>query len=197
MTKRGALALEYPGTVGGQPDGMVTSIRAGDARAFEELVRSTHADLIPFAARYTGDRERAEELVQDLFLDLWRTRSSWDVRGSLRCYLFGALRNRALNLRRRDALERGWATGNDHEAVLALHAPHQPADAVLLAEEQRDAVQAAFDTLPERCRLVMHLRWRDGLAYSEIADVLGITPKSVENHIARGLKAMRARVLTG
>lgn len=177
------------------PGSTLARIRAGDSAAFEEVFRSTHPALVAFATRYTGSRERAEELVQDLFLDLWRTRSSWDVRGTLRSYLFGALRNRALNLRRRDAIERGWTDDDSHDAVHHLHVTPVRVDDRMIADEQQAMVEAAFALLPERCRLAMHLRWRDGMQYAEIADVLGITAKSVENHLSRGLKALRARVL--
>ena len=174
--------------------GLLAQIRSGDAAAFEQLFHDTYPALVPFAARYVGDKARAEELVQDLFLDLWKTRAEWEVRGTLRGYLFGALRNRALNLRRRDAIEDGWSIDSPHDAILALHSTPASVGDRLIADEERDAVQRAFALLPERCRLAMHLRWRDGMSYAEIADVLGITPKSVENHLARGLKAVRARV---
>ena len=62
------------------------------------------------------------------------------------------------------------------------------------AAELASRVAEAFADLPERCRLAMHLRWRDGLSYAEIASVLGIGTKGVENQLARGLKALRARL---
>jgi len=174
---------------------MLARIRCGDVAAFEEVFRSSHGALVAFATRHTESRERAEELVQDLFLDLWRERASWQVRGTLRSYLFGALRNRALNLRRRDIIERGWTDDTSHDAVHHLHVTPARVDERMIADEQSALVEAAFSQLPERCRLAMHLRWREGMQYSEIAEVLGITAKSVENHLARGLKALRARVL--
>ena len=180
--------LESPGST-------LARIRSGDAAAFEGVFRASHGALVAFATRYTGRRERAEEMVQDLFLDLWRARASWEVRGTLRSYLFGALRNRALNLRRRDAIERGWTDDASHDAVHHLHVTPVRVDERLIADEQHALVEAAFSQLPERCRLAMHLRWREGMQYAEIAEVLGITAKSVENHLARGLKALRARVL--
>ncbi len=180
--------LESPGST-------LARIRAGDTAAFEGVFRASHSALVAFATRYTGSRDRAEEMVQDLFLDLWRARTSWEVRGTLRSYLFGALRNRALNLRRRDAIERGWTDDTSHDAVHHLHVTPVRVDERMIADEQHALVEAAFSQLPERCRLAMHLRWREGMQYAEIAEVLGITAKSVENHLARGLKALRARVL--
>jgi RNA polymerase sigma-70 factor, ECF subfamily len=172
---------------------LVDRIRGGDRQAFEVLFREMYQSLVAFAARYVGD-DRAEELVQELFLDLWAARDRWDVHGSVRSYLFTAARHRALNVRRRDAVERDWATEESHDDVRALHPHPVIPDAALEREEEQQAVAAAFALLPERCRLAMQLRWRDGLSYAEIAEVLGISVKGVENQLGRGLRALRQRL---
>lgn len=179
------------------PAELLDRIRAGDMAAFEGLFHAMHGPLVAFAVRYVGDGGRAEELVQDLFFDLWRSRTEWQVRGSLRSYLFGAVRNRALNVRRRDAVESDWAADEAQESVRALHAAPAPIDAVYESAELIDQVRTAIAALPERCALTMQLRWHEGLSYGEIADILGISVKGVENQLARGLKALRARFAPG
>ncbi len=175
----------------------VAQIRDGNLAAFEVVYRAMHAPLVTFAMRYVGDGARAEELVQDLFVELWQRRTAWTVQGSLRSYLFAAARNRALNLRRRDAVERDWADDEAHDAVRALHpAPTRP-DVALEQEELQARLARALASLPERCALVMHLRWRDGLSYGEIAEVMGISTKGVENQLGRGLKALREKLSDG
>ena len=82
---------------------------AGDERALETLFQSHYASLCEFAVRYVREEALAEEIVQDLFADLWARRAEWRVRGPVRAYLFGAVRNRALNVRKRQATERDWA----------------------------------------------------------------------------------------
>lgn len=179
---------------GGLPADIAARIRAGDAVAFEQSFRQMHAPLIAFVMRYVGDRARAEEVVQELFLVIWRDRATLDVPGSFRAYLFSGARNRALNVRRRDRTEQDWETDEAHDSVRALHPAPTPPDLAFEAHELSARVAAAFATLPERCRQAMHLRWREGLSYAEIADVLGIGTKGVENQLARGLKALRARL---
>jgi RNA polymerase sigma-70 factor (ECF subfamily) len=174
---------------------LVDRIRTGDRDAFEQLFREMHETLVAFARRYVGD-DRAEELVQELFFDLWMTRTTWEVRGSVRAYLFTAARHRGLNIRRRDAVERDWVDDEAADGVRALHPRPASPDFLFDQGEQEAAVAAAFDRLPERCRLAMQLRWRDGLSYAEIAEVLGITAKGVENQLGRGLKALRLHFVT-
>ena len=171
---------------------VVARVRAGDERAFERLFRAHYDGLCGFVIRYVHQRALAEELVQDLFAALWARRESWEVRGgsgSVRAYLFAAARNRALNLRARRAVERDWEAAETD--VRELHRAPPRADDALEAAELHARLDAAIESLPERCRLVMQLRWRDQLSYAEIAEVMGISTKGVENQLSRGLKALR------
>jgi RNA polymerase sigma-70 factor (ECF subfamily) len=170
---------------------LVLRIRGGDVAAFEALFRAMHPGLVGFASNYVGDAARAEELVQDLFFDLWTDRVSWSLTGGARAYLYAAVRNRALNLRRRDAVERDWVDDESLDGVRALHARPAAPDAELETAEVSERIDRAISALPERCRIVMQLRWRDELSYAEIADVMGISLKGVENQLGRGLKALR------
>jgi RNA polymerase sigma-70 factor (ECF subfamily) len=167
-----------------------------DERAFEELFRAHYATLASFAVRYVRDSARAEELVQDLFADLWVRRATWEPRpGSERAYLLAAVRNRALNLRKRQAAEQDWEREEASGDVRELHPRPTPADQILEAAELEQHIHAALESLPERCRLVMHLRWRQRLSYAEIAEIMEISVKGVENQLARGLKALREKLL--
>jgi RNA polymerase sigma-70 factor, ECF subfamily len=184
------------GTAGpsGEPDALVTRVRAGDQPALEILFRAHYSALCDFAARYVRQDALAEELVQDLFADLWARRQSWHVRGPVRAYLFAAVRNRALNLRQRQSIERDWEQDEALADVRELHQPPESADQALERADLRARLDAALESLPERCRLVMHLRWREQMRHAEIASVMGISVKGVEIQLARGLRAIRAMV---
>jgi RNA polymerase sigma-70 factor, ECF subfamily len=167
-----------------------------DERTFEAIFRTHYGSLCAFALRYARDHALAEELVQDLFADLWMRRAAWAARaGSERAYLLAAVRNRALNLRKRQAVERDWEESESAPEVRELHPRPARADQLLETAELEHRVRAALESLPERCRLVMHLRWREQLSYAEIAEVMGISVKGVENQLARGLKALREKLL--
>jgi len=174
------------------PGDCVERVRAGDLEAFEALFRTTHAPLLAFGTRYVGDAARAEELVQDVFFTLWERRAEWIVTGSVPAYLFAAVRSRALNLRRRDAVEQRWADDEAHEPVRALHPAPSRADTALETAEARSRLETAMAALPPRLAQVMVMRWYGGLSYAEIANTLGISVKGVENQLGRGLKALRA-----
>jgi RNA polymerase sigma-70 factor, ECF subfamily len=174
------------------PENCVARVRAGDLSAFEGLYRAMHAPLLSFAERYVGDSARAEELVQDLFFELWQNRMAWSVQSSISAYLYAAVRNRGLNVRRRDVVEADWAADEAHEPVRALHAAPITADVALAQADLVAQLNTAITRLPERCRMIMQMRWHGGLSYAEIAEVLSISLKGVENQLSRGLRTLRS-----
>lgn len=167
---------------------LVDRIRAGDEAACEALYLGHHEALWRFAYAYVHAPDVAEELVQDVFLALWRDRATWDVRVGVRAWLFGAVRNRARNHLRHERIV----------ARLTERAAVPPPDAVGMGtrfvdpqttvEEQEltDAVARAIATLPERRRIALTLRWKHELSAAEIARVLGTTPESVRVLLTRG-----------
>jgi RNA polymerase sigma-70 factor (family 1) len=167
--------------------GCVERIRVGDSTAFEALFRSYHAALCAFAYRYLGARDLAEEMVQEVFLFVWERRETWQVRTSVKSYLFTAVRNAALSYLRHERVVRRRET----EALELLEMPLASADLEVAAAETTAAVQRAVGRLPERCRLVFTLHREHGLTYAEVADVLGISPRTVEVQMGRALKSLR------
>ena len=167
-------------------------VRCGDYEAFAVVFRTHYADLVRFARGLTGQLESAEEIVQDVFIRLWDRRVEWELRGTVRAYLFGATRNGALNALRQERTIRRWedASALEPRAVAMGSGPRRPEDA-LAAQELDVAVARAVAQLPERTRVVYALRWRHELSYPEIAEVLGISIKTVESHMTKALAVLR------
>ena len=166
----------------------IREIQRGDAAACAALFRVHYVSLRDFAWRYVESADVAEELVQDLFLHIWEHRGGWEPRGTVRSYLYRAIHNRSLNhLKRRRIAER-WQALPPPDA-----SPESPAD-VLHYNELSGAVRATLDALPERRRLVFVLSRQYGMTYAEIAEMLGISVKTVETQISRTLTALRSRL---
>ena len=170
---------------------LVARARAGDQDAFAQIFAEYYPRLVAFARAGLEDArlEVAEETVQDVFLEIWARRQSWTIERSLAAYLFRAVRNRISSQRRTLRLEQGYA-------ATVLQAPDEAtaekADDHLDEAELEAALAAALAVLPERARQVFLLNRREHLSYTEIAAVLGIAVKTVEMHMARALKALRA-----
>jgi RNA polymerase sigma-70 factor (ECF subfamily) len=172
---------------------LIARIRAGDEAAFETLVETHYAGLYRFARRYVHERETAEDLVHDVLFRVWQQREQWDIRESLATYLYGAVRNRAINYLRHDVVEQRWrASASRHSQGDDWHRRPEQADAAVELSDLDRAITRAVERLPPRCRQVFELSREHGLSYAEIAAVMEIAPKTVQIQMGRALKALRA-----
>lgn len=180
---------------------LVERVRAGDEVAFETLFRTYFAPLASLAHTYVRSREIAEELVQDVLLRVWEGRATWEVHGTLRVYLYAAVRHRAINhLRKRrvaDRVDRAAADAASDDGVgwggaFAALAP--PPDAALETTELEAAVERAIAELPERCRETFVLSRRHELGQAEIAAVMGTSIKTVQAQMYKARQVLRRRL---
>jgi len=181
------------------PSGLVTEgagdrdalarLRAGDHTAFDEIFRLWYEPVVRSANRVLRDQGVAEELAQEVFLELWRRRESLADDSSVAGYLMQAVRNRALNHLRHLAVQRKSVV-----YVEALSEPAEHADAQAQANELQSALTEAIAELPPRTREVFVMSRERGLRYSEIADQLGVTVKAVEANMSRALRMLRDRL---
>jgi RNA polymerase sigma-70 factor (ECF subfamily) len=167
----------------------VEKIRAGDAAAFERLFTMYCQPLIRFARRYVQDTGVAENIVQDVFLNIWSNRSRLDPSSKIRTYLYTAVRNQALkHLRHLDVEQRAAERLQpmDHPARTPEHERHD--------REIAAAVHQSLEALPEKCRIIFSMNRFDHLTYAEIAEIQGISIKTVETQMGRALKFLRKRL---
>jgi RNA polymerase sigma-70 factor (ECF subfamily) len=167
-------------------------IRAGDAEALHALFSLYYDPLCRFAEAYLRSRADAEDLVQDLFARLWVERERWALRGSVRAYLYTAVRNSALNVLKHRLVEQraldDTGTIMQLEAARAAPSPHDDA----VGHELEQAVDQAIAKLPSRYRLVISLRAQHQLTIPEIARILDLPIKTAETRAARAVQALRA-----
>lgn len=170
----------------------IRRIRQGDCAAFGALFRAYHQDLVRFVRRHVGRLDVAEGLVQDVFCEIWQGRAGWQPRGALRPYLYGAARNHAnKHLRHRRVRDRYRRDKRrDPGRSVAEDTPERE----LRYKELSAALERAIADMPERRRHVYQLSRQQGLSYAEIAAVLEISTNTVEVHMVRALKFLRASV---
>lgn len=166
---------------------LVAAIRVGDVDAFEELFLRYHAALCSFAYHYVQSRAIAEEIAQDTLVFIWNRRASLDLPGSgLPRYLYASARNAAISYLRHRRIE-DESVGD----IVALTTSPVPSDRAVEESELGAAVRDAVAQLPERCRAVFVLHREQGQSYKEVAQTLGISPKTVEIHMGRAFKLLR------
>ena len=164
---------------------LLSAIQQGDQKAFDALFRRYYLALCAYGHRFV-DLEDAEEIVQDSLLWIWENRENLFIETSLSSYLFKMIYRKALNkLAHIDATQRA-----DTRFYEEMQEMLQDTD-LYQVEELTQRIKDAIATLPESYReaFVMH-RFRD-MSYKEIAEILGVSPKTVDYRIQQALKQLR------
>jgi RNA polymerase sigma-70 factor (ECF subfamily) len=174
-------------------DVLMEGVRRGDGRAIAALYDRYHGLVFSLGLRMLGDREGAEELVQEAFLRAWRQAGTYQPSlGRLSNWLLGIARNLAVDeLRRRGA--RPQRSGGDPEEQLAQVASTSTDDPAeqLAISTRRDEVRRALDALPPAQRQVMELAYYSGLTQSEIAAQLNDPLGTVKTRMRLATQKLR------
>jgi len=180
---------------------LMRRFQRGDARAFETLMHRHRSPVYAFLLRLTGERTRAEDLVQETFLRLVKGAAAWEPRAAVRTWLFTMARNLAVDAARRRAFratESLDAPASDGErsrlvpptATATGPAPDEAAEAARL----RPRLEAALAALPAEQREVFLLREHAGLSFPEIAEATGVNENTVKSRMRYALLALRQRL---
>lgn len=168
---------------------LLQKIQAGDEGAYDSVFRTWYPVLVRVATALVRDPDAAEEVAQDVMVELWRRRHALDADVSLGGYLLRSVRNRALNQLRHLRVRK-----QSESEVIALYNAPVGADQPIVANELAAAARQALNELPPRCRQVFELSRVQGLKYAEIAVALDISQKTVEAQMGKALKIMRERL---
>ena len=173
------------GTYQSDNDFLLSAVQRGDQKAFDTLFRRYYPTLCAYGHRFV-ELEDAEEIVEDSLLWIWENRETLVIESSLNSYLFKMVYRRALNkLAHIDATQRA-----DTRFYEEMQEMLQDTDYYQI-EELAKRIEDAVAALPESYReaFVMH-RFRD-MSYKEIAETLGVSPKTIDYRIQQALKQLR------
>lgn len=166
-----------------------SAIKSGDQRAFERVFRMFYVPLCDYAAMILGEQAEAEDVVQDLFMHIWRSRVEIEVQDSVKSYLFTSVRFRALNVLKHKMVER------KHGALLTEFIEGlQRSDYSEEEMQQIERIKKVLQELPIQCRVVFTMSCLEGKKYKDIANELGISVNTVKSHVMKAYKDIRARV---
>lgn len=162
-------------------------VKNDDVKAFEALFHHYYGFLCAYAFKYTNNHHAAEEIVQDLFVEIWEKRAQLTIRTSLKSYLFQSVRNRCLNLFQHQKTRTTFAEKFRSEF-------NPVSDEEFVEINLADKIEKAIDSLPEKRREVFRLSREEGLKYREIAQKLNLSIKTVETHMALAIAALRDKL---
>lgn len=163
-----------------------------DRKSFEELFRLMYERLLNFCINYVKDKESAEEIISDIFLNIWMKRKNLFHVQNLETYLFIAVKNRSLNHLKRFSNYRVVYLEDlgSHELINANDPEKE-----LEKKEIFFKMDQAIDSLPQQCKIIFKLIKEEGLKYKEVAEILGLSPRTVETQLVRAVKKLDAVIM--
>lgn len=162
-------------------------ISEGDKTAFEHVFKTWYQPLCNYGCSVIKDMDEAEEIVQNVFFNIWNKRQSLGITTSIKSYLYRAVHNDCLNRIKHGKVRTMYA--EDYRS--RMNGGFEDSVSLIDAKELNKRINEAIDELPEQCGLVFRLSRFEQLKYSEIADQLDISVKTVENHMGKALRILR------
>jgi RNA polymerase sigma-70 factor (family 1) len=162
-------------------------IEKSSQKAFEDLYRLFFARLYNFAMLYVHKKEVAEEIVNDIMVKIWQKRETLPEIQNFETYLFVAVRNHSLNHLSQFS---HYHIVMEPEAVQASVINFNNPERELEWKEIYFQLNRAIDELPDQCRTVFKLIKEEGFRYKQVAEILGISPRTVETQLFRAIKKL-------
>jgi len=166
-------------------------IASGDQKAFRELFMAYCARLTQFAFSIVKSRDAAREIIDEVFIKLWRNKINIENIRNLKVYLYTAAKNTALNYLSVNA--RNNITQSFDLLSVQLIDDQSP-ERKMINSEILNKINAAIDNLPPRCKMVFKLVREDGLSYKEVGEILNISPKTVDAQMVIAVKQVSEKV---
>jgi RNA polymerase sigma-70 factor (family 1) len=167
--------------------GFIRKLKSGNKKCFENLFLNTYQPLCDYALSITKSIEDAEGAVQDVFTALWICRSTLDEDTNIKAYLFKSVKNRSLDILQHKRIREKYK-----DQLTAMY--ESTSDETEFNSNIIKRVREEVENLPEKCKIVYLLHRRDGLTYTEIAQVLEISVKAVEARMSKALNILRTNL---
>ena len=163
-----------------------------EEQAFELIFRKYYVRLCGFANKFIANAAEAEEIVQEVFLNIWAKKDRLKLDDEIKPYLFKSVQNLCFNF-----IEHQKVIDNYYSVIEVVY-KNQKEDfdtyeSVLFTEFQAK-VDEAIGSLPEECRKIFRMSREDGLKYTEIASKLGLSVKTVETQMSRALSKLKTEL---
>lgn len=176
---------------------LLAKVKQGDRLAFNELYKQYYLSSRAYA-QLLLDPEEAENVIQDVFINIWLRREGLDDSLSFQGYLLRSVYNTSLNVLKKRSRLNEYKSSLEQEIAETGYNYYDPDanDVIqrLYNQELRAEIDAAIESLPPRCREVFSLSYIQDIPSKEISERLGISLSTVDNHIYTALKLLREKL---
>lgn len=169
---------------------LLTLLRGGNERAYEEIYKRFWASLYRHARRILQDEDGAEDVVQEVFLALWNKAETLEITGSLSGYLYKSVRNRIFDQVAHSKVREKYMAS----LSTFMEQGSCETDYVLREKQLKEIIEREIAALPEGMRIAFEMSRNSNMSHKEIAEALGVSEGVVRNQISRALKILRGRI---
>ena len=162
-----------------------------DDKAYKELFFLFYKALTQFANSFVKSREMAEEIVSDVFINIWKGRKNLEEIENLKTYLYISTKNISLKYLLKQHKQVAIAID---ALTIELESNEMHPDQLMITADMVNKISEAVNQLPPRCKLVYKFIKEDGLRYKEVAAILNISVKTIDNQLAIALKKIGAAI---
>ncbi len=166
-------------------------IRAGERKELNELFRRYYDHLFNYSIRIIDDEQAVKDAIQELFIRLWERRESLGDAKSIEAYLLSSIRRILLRTKESTQKKAEYNRAYIEELPLVTFAMEEVLIQSELHQQQKESLQIAIQSLNNRQKEALFLRYYHGLTSSEISMVMGVNAQSVRNHLARAIASLR------
>ena len=169
-----------------------SQVAVGDTRAFRQIFDALFSNLTKFSFSFVHSKEAATEIVDELFVQLWVKRADIMKINDLRVYLYTATKNASLNYISKKAKQIELEPYENLQVQMTdVVSPEQ----IMITKEMLQKIKEAVDSLPPRCKLIFKFVREDGLSYSEVAEILGLSIKTIDAQMVIAVSRIRAKLM--
>jgi len=173
---------------------ILRKLKAGDEDTYVMLFREYYVPLCRYSQRYLSRKDLAEDIVSETFFNIWSKREKIDIRTSLKAYLFQAVCKNSLyylrKAKKEEMFEDYLMKNSTDNQGLEKFTTETPSD-FLLMKDLSEKIQAGIDRLPPQQQTTFKLKRYEGKKNREIAEIMGLSVKTVEMHLAKAMLSLR------
>lgn len=173
-----------------EQENIIENLRKNPEATLKWLYDNYYSYVCSIVYRMVDDSNTAEDIAQEVFFELWKKRENITITTGIKPYIRKAAVNKTLNHIRSKRMK-----FEQEEDALEISSSNHGTLEEMQADELRERLHGAIETLPEKCKLIFSLSRFENLSYKEISEKLNLSKKTVENQISKALKVLRNSVL--
>jgi len=174
---------------------ILVNLKKGKKKAFKKVFTIYYPRLEKYAGYFIANSQEAEDIVQDVFVQVWENREAIKTDSNFDSYLFTLVRNRCLNVLKKQMAEKNYIDKIQANSEELYNISFGMEDNFLSMEKLLyEQLEKIIEEMPERCQSAFCLKWKEGKKIREIADIMGISSTMVDKHLAKGMEMVRQKM---